>query len=164
TLKAAKGASGVYDLTLTNAKEIVTIAALGEDSGATIKSFATGADKIDLATIGSSLKAAQVTAVNAITEKSGGTTLDTTKVTVITSDNNTVVKDKITISDGNNTKLLSKTVTKDIDYLIAVKASDSSKTAIYHAKSTNDTTLASDEIKLVATVEADLTADTSWLA
>ena len=53
---------------------------------------------------------------------------------------------------------------QNTDYLIAVKANDGSKTAIYHAKSTNDATIVAGEIKLIAEVNGDLTADTSWLA
>ncbi|MCI6579455.1 MAG: hypothetical protein MSC50_04175, partial [Campylobacter sp.] len=162
TLKAAKGASGVYDLTLTNAKEIVTIAALGEDSGATIKSFATGADKIDLKTLSAELTGEKVTTVQ---PKDAGkaNTLAADKVYTITAAAaDLTVASNIAIGAANGN--ISSAVTKDKSYLIAIKANDGSKTAIYEAKSTDNATLTSGEIKLIATVEADLTADTSWLA
>ena len=162
TLEAAKGASGVYDLTLTNAKEIVAIKELGEDSGATIKSFATDTDKINLTALSAELTGEKV---NTVQDKVSDNvnTLDAAKMLTITASNTSVtVNGNITLGGANGN--ISSTVEQNKSYLIAIKANDGSITAIYEAKSTNDTTLASAEIKLVATVEADLTADTSWLA
>ena len=159
TLTAAQGASK-YDLTLTDAKEIIKIAVTG-DSGANIKSFTTGTDKIDLKTLSTDLTGEKVTTVQPKASDKVNA-LDATKMLTITASNATVtVNGNITL--GASSGDISSTVEQNKSYLIAVKASDGSKTAIYHAKS-DDTTLTTGEIKLVATVDADLTANTSWLA
>ena len=152
--------------------ETIKLDASAKDANAvTVTGFKLGAsdDKLNLQAIGTNLKATSVSsAQDATTEaaKASAKALDASKVTFINSTSTDVSKSVIKIATDSASGNIKDAVTSSTDYLILVKASDSSKTAIYVANST-DTTLTIDEIKLVATVNGDLTTGTNaadWLA
>ena len=170
------GASSGVTVTLNKddaIAETIKLDASAKDANAvTVTGFKLGAsdDKLDLQAIGTNLKATSVSSAkqDATTEaaKASAKALDASKVTFINSTSTDVSKSVIKIATDSASGNISETVSGGTSYLVLVKASDSSKTAIYVANST-DTTLTIDEIKLVATVNGDLTTGTNatdWLA
>ena len=121
-----------------------------------------GTDKISLSGLSAELTAAKVTAVQA-KDTNAANVLDATKIFTITAiaDDLTVVSN-ITLGTSNGN--VKTTVTQSASYLIAITNSSKTKTAIYEAKSTDNATLATSEIKLIAEVDANLTENNSWLA
>ncbi|MDO2408015.1 DUF4214 domain-containing protein [Campylobacter magnus] len=132
----------------------------------TVTGFKLGAadDKLNLQAIHSDLKVATVSGGVQAVSTGASTTLASDKVTTITATGSDLtVNTNVTLGTGNG-EIKATALTQNTNYLIAIKANDSSKTAIYIANPGSDTTLTKGEITLIATVNGDLTADTNWLA
>ena len=145
--------------------EKITLASNAKDVN--ITGFVKGAsdDKIDLSAISGSLVSSTVSSVQAVAS-SANTTLNAAKVTTIiaATSNDLTVETNVALGTGSGQINATSGLASGTNYLIAIKANDGSKTAIYIANPGKDTTLTKGEITLIATVNGDLTTDTNWLA
>lgn len=151
TLTAAQGTSK-YDLTLTSAKEIITIAKTG-DSGANIKSFTANTDKIDLAalSLGTLTDASATVGSSSATVFSGG---EVYQVELSKSGASIGFSD---LFASQSKPFATSGAASDAKGLIVAKGSDNVY-AIFAVQNDTNTTIASTEVKLIATVDAGVAA------